>query len=230
MLYIVGTPIGNMEDLSIRQAQTITSAEIIVTEDTRSTGMLLKRIEELFHLNKHPSSRLISYYQEKEFEKLPEIISLLEEGKKMVLMSESGMPLISDPGYLLVKEVIKRKIPYTVIPGPTAVVTALAHSGFKLNHFTFFGFLPRKKGDVNKSLLKAKEVSLLLDHSPVVFYESANRLNETLLLLGAIAPDAQVCVCRELTKMYEEIMRGTPKELSEKRFRGEVVLVVSFSK
>ena len=146
----------------------------------------------------------------------------------MVLMSESGMPLISDPGYLLVKEVIKRKIPYTVIPSPTALVTALAHSGFKLNHFTFFGFLPRKKGDINKALLKAQEVSLLLDHAPVVFYESANRLNETLLLLDSIASNAQVCICRELTKMYEEIIRGTPKELSEKKFRGEIVLVVAF--
>lgn len=228
MLYIVGTPIGNMEDLSLRQAKVITSAEIIVTEDTRSTGMVLKRIEELFHLKKNPACRLISYYQEKEFEKLPEIISLLEEGKRMVLMSESGMPLVSDPGYLLVKEVIKRKIPNTVIPGPTAVVTALAHSGFKLNHFTFFGFLPKKKGDVNKALLKAKEVSVLLDGSPVVFYESANRLNETLLVLDTIAPDAQVCVCRELTKMYEEVMRGTPKELKEKKFRGEIVLVIAF--
>jgi len=228
MLYIVGTPIGNMEDLSIRQAKTITSAEIIVTEDTRSTGMVLKRVEELFGMKKKPECRLISYYQEKEFEKLPEIISLLEEGKEMVLMSESGMPLISDPGYLLVKEVIKRKIPYTVIPSPTALVTALAHSGFKLNHFTFFGFLPRKKGDINKALLKAQEVSLLLDHAPVVFYESANRLNETLLLLDSIASNAQVCICRELTKMYEEIIRGTPKELSEKKFRGEIVLVVAF--
>lgn len=228
MLYIVGTPIGNMEDLSLRQAKTITSAQVIVTEDTRSTGMVLKRIEELFGLKKHPECRLISYYQEKEFEKLPEIMLLLEEGKEVVLMSESGMPLISDPGYLLVKEVIKRNIPYTVIPGPTAVVAALAHSGFKLNHFTFFGFLPRKKGDVNKALLKAQEISLLLDHSPIVFYESANRLNETLLLLDTIAPSAQVCVCRELTKMYEEIMRGTPKELGEKKFRGEIVLVIAF--
>ena len=228
MLYIVGTPIGNMEDLSLRQAKAITSAEIIVTEDTRSTGMVLKRIEELFHLNKKPECRLISYYQEKEFEKLPEIISLLEEGKEMILMSESGMPLISDPGYLLVKEVIKRKIPYSVIPGPTALVTALAHSGFKLNHFTFFGFLPRKKGDINKALLKAQEVSLLLDHAPVVFYESANRLNESLLLLDAIAPTVTVCVCRELTKIYEEILRGTPKELSEMKFRGEIVMVISY--
>lgn len=228
MLYIVGTPIGNMDDLSIRQAKVITSSQIIVTEDTRSTGMVLKRIEELFGMKRNPECRLISYYQEKEFEKLPEIMLLLDEGKEVVLMSESGMPLVSDPGYLLVKEVIKKNIPYTVIPGPTAVVTALAHSGFKLSHFTFFGFLPRKKGDVNKALMKAKEVSLLLDHAPIVFYESANRLNETFLLLDAIASNAQVCVCRELTKMYEEIMRGTPKELSEKKYRGEIVLVVSF--
>lgn len=228
MLYIVGTPIGNMEDLSIRQAKTIASAQIIVTEDTRSTGIVLKRIEELFGMKRNPECRLISYYQEKEFEKLPEIICLLEEGREMVLMSESGMPLISDPGYLLVKEVIKRKIPYTVIPGPTAVVTALAHSGFKLNHFTFFGFLPRKKNDIVKTLQKSKDVSLMLGRSPVVFYESAKRLNETLLLLDGIAPSAQVCICRELTKMYEEIMRGTPKELSEKKFRGEIVLMIAF--
>ena len=111
MLYIVGTPIGNMEDLSLRQVKVITSAQIIVTEDTRSTGMVLKRIEELFGMRRNLECRLISYYQEKEFEKLPEIISLLEEGKEMVLMSESGMPLVSDPGYLLVKEVIKEKFP-----------------------------------------------------------------------------------------------------------------------
>jgi 16S rRNA (cytidine1402-2'-O)-methyltransferase len=126
------------------------------------------------------------------------------------------------------REVIKKNIPYTVIPGPTAALTALAHSGFKLNHFVFFGFLPKRKGEVKKSFLRAEKTSDLLDGAPTVFYESAKRIHETLMLLDTVAPNAKVCICRELTKMYEEIIRGSPKELCEMKFRGEIVLVIAF--
>src|SRR3989339_418424 len=224
MLYIVGTPIGNLEDTSLRQARTIASSDIILAEDTRSAHTLLEYIKKSFQLQ-ITALKIIPYYKEKEFERLPGIIEMLEDGKNISLISESGMPLISDPGYLLVQQAIRRGIPFTVIPGPTADITALVHCGFELKNYVFFGFLPKKKNDVIKTFEKARQVSLILDHGPVVFYESPNRINESLRVLDSIVPSVRVCVCRELTKKFEEVVRGIPKELSEKIYRGEIVLI-----
>lgn len=228
MLYIVGTPIGNLSDLSLRQAKTISSSAIILSEDTRSTGMLLKRIEELFGYRMDPQRKLISYYKDNEFEKLAFVLELLEQGNDIVLISQAGMPLISDPGYLLVREVIKKNLPYTVIPGPTAATTGLIHAGFPFSHFLFYGFLPKKRTDVKKALVQSMESTSGLDKCPCIYYESSARINETLLILDEIAPASDVCVCRELTKMHEESKRGRPGQLKDLSYKGEIVLIVSF--
>ncbi|HLL61398.1 MAG TPA: SAM-dependent methyltransferase, partial [Candidatus Nitrosocosmicus sp.] len=156
MLHIVGTPIGNLDDLSYRQAQTLGLADIILTEDTRSATAVLNKIPDLFGISLSPNQKLIPYYKEKEFEKLPQIIGWLEEDKNIALISESGLPLISDPGLLLIKTVIKKNIPYTVIPGPTAVTTSLLYSGFDPQNFMFLGFLPKKRNEICKIIEKIK--------------------------------------------------------------------------
>ncbi len=224
MLYIVGTPIGNLEDLSIRQAKTLTSVDVILAEDTRSAGILLKKIEEMFNLSVKSNQRFISYYKEKEFEKLPEVLELLEQNKNVALISESGMPLISDPGELLVREVIKRKLPFTVIPGPTAATTALVHSGFKANKFMFLGFMPKKESEILKLINKLKEFSKPDKDLVYIFYESPKRINKTLELLDKHVPNAEVVIARELTKKFEEVIRGNPKDLLNSTFKGEISL------
>lgn len=228
MFYIVGTPIGNIEDLSLRQAKIIAGADILLTEDTRTTGMLLIQIEKLFGFKKSETQQLISYYKEREFEKLPYVFELIEQGKNIALISESGMPLVNDPGWLLVHELTLKNIPFTVVPGPTAAITGLVHSGFKMQHFVYFGFLSKKPSEVKKTFQKAQSVSALLDHAPCIFYETSLRIQETLMCLNGLFPLSKVAVCRELTKKFEEITRGTPSELLNKTYRGEIVLIVSF--
>lgn len=229
MLYVVGTPIGNLEDISIRQARTIMSAEYILTEDSRTTGFLIEKISDLFPaLKRFPGQKLISYYKEKEFEKLPEILELVSEEKNIVLISESGMPLISDPGFLLVKTLIKKDIPFTVIPGPTAVTTAITCSGFNPNQFMFMGFISKKESEKLQSFNRMNEVSKILKDISFVFYESPNRLPQTLTTLALHYPDCQVVITRELTKKFEEVFRGTPTELLQREYKGEITLTIRF--
>lgn len=228
MLNIVGTPIGNLDDLSYRQAKTIAEAEIILTEDTRSTGYLLKKITELFTFTLNPKQRLISYYKEKEFEKLPQVMEWLEDEKNIVLISQAGMPIISDPGHLLMKTVIKRDIPYSIIPGPSAVTTALLHSGYKASEWMFIGFLPKKESEVKHILKKCQETQSLFEDAVFIAFESPNRLPETLKILNEVYPESEVTVTRELTKMYEAAVRGTPSELLKYTYKGEITLVFHF--
>ncbi len=226
MLYVVGTPIGNLNDLSLRQAQTLSSVDYILAEDTRSAKVLLKKIKELFKLPLNNNQVLISYYKEKEFEKLPEVLKLLKEDKNVALISESGMPLISDPGELLIKEVIKQNLPYTVVPGPNAALTALVHSGFNTNKFMFLGFLPRKESEIVKLIEKLKLFSQIDKDLVYIFYDSPMRINKTLEILERNVPQAEVVICRELTKKFEEITRGKPKELMKRTYKGEITLIV----
>lgn len=225
MLFIVGTPIGNLNDLSYRQAQTIASSDIILSEDTRSTGLLLIRIKQLFGFKVSPHLKLMSYYKEKEFEKLSEILEFLQEGKKVSLLSQSGMPLISDPGYLLVKKVIEKNLPFTVIPGPTAAATAVVHSGFNPSNFLFLGFLPKKTQEIKKLLQKTSILETL-----IVFYESPKRIQKTLGLLHDLFPNSSVSIGRELTKKFEEIIRGKPAELLKRTYKGELTVVLEGNK
>lgn len=228
MLYIVGTPIGNLRDLSLRQAETIYNARIILCEDTRSTVFLIQKIRELFGFGENKDRELISYYKEKEFEKLPRAVEALEDGKDIVLISQAGMPLISDPGFLLVREAIRRNIPYTVIPGPTAATTAVVQSGFPFRSYLFCGFLPKKESDIRKSLARSQRASQEAEQCLCVYYETSNRINATLEIIAEMYPEAQVCVCRELTKLHEESVRGTARELKSREFKGEIVLVVAY--
>lgn len=227
MLYIVGTPIGNLEDLSIRQAKTILSCRYILSEDTRSAGFLIGKMKELFNLPSHQHT-LISYYKEKEFEKLPEILDLLHENQDVALISEAGMPLISDPGLLLISRVIKENIPFTVIPGPTAVTTALVHSGFNSTHFLFLGFLPKKENEIKKVFERLIKINEIQKDVSYLFFDSPERIHATLSVLQNVYPTTQVCICRELTKKFEEVVRGTPEELQHREYKGELTIVLHF--
>lgn len=226
MLYIVGTPIGNLDDLSLRQAKTLASSDIILAEDTRSAQTLIQGIKSRFSVNFNSFQRLISYYKEKEFEKLPEVIQLLKEGKTISLISESGMPLISDPGYLLVKTIIKEKIPFTVIPGPSAITTSLIHSGFNPNEFMFLGFLPKKEHMMYRYIDRLKQIKTIYPEMTFVFYESAKRLKDSLQLIIVSGWDPDIVICRELTKKFEEVLRGKAKELLEKQYKGEITVLI----
>lgn len=228
MLYLVGTPIGNLEDLSYRQAKTILTADIILAEDTRSAETLISAAERLFKLKRNQQSIIVSYYKEREFEKLPYILSLLEEGKKVALISEAGMPVISDPGGLLAHHCRTHGIPFTVVPGPTSITTALALAGNTSHTWTYLGFLPKKPNDIKRLVEKLMLVPIFdkKDHVFVAF-DSPDRFNNTMKIFAEVIPTAHISVCRELTKMYEEVLVGTPAELVNKQIRGEIVLIIS---
>ncbi len=225
MLYIVSTPIGNLDDLSIRQAKILASSDIILAEDTRSAKILLDAIKGHFKL--HVTCSIIwSYYKEKEFEKLPEIIDLLKQEKKIALISEAGSPLISDPGYLLVKSCIQRNIPITVIPGPSAVTTALTYSGFNPQEHMFLGFFPKKESQLLQLINRLKQIKTIFPGMVFVFYESPLRINETLKCFIASRWEPEIIICREMTKKFEEIIREPINELIKKDYKGEITVVI----
>jgi len=219
MLYLVGTPIGNLQDLSLRQAKTILTADVILAEDTRSAETLISAAERLFTMERN---------QEREFEKLPYILELLVEGKNIALISEAGMPLISDPGGLLASHCRKKNIPFTVIPGPSSVTTALALAGTTAHTWTYLGFLPRKENELRKLIGKMKQVPSFGKNDHVfIAFESPERFVDTMKVLARTNPTASITVCREMTKMYEEVLTGTPAELAKNKLRGELVLIIS---
>ncbi len=226
MLSILATPIGNLEDISIRMARVLVEAEVILAEDIRSVRNLIDKISEVFGLIPPFSQQIWSYYKEVEFEKLSDVIQLLKEEKNVCLISEAGTPVISDPGFLLIHHVIKRQLPYTVIPGPSAVTTSLLHSGFNPERFMFEGFLPKRESAIKKSIGKWKKVKELYPEMVISFFESPHRINETLSILEEYFPEAKIAICRELTKMHEEIHRGTASELKDKQYKGELTVVL----
>ncbi len=226
MLFIVATPIGNLEDLSLRAAKILANSDITLAEDTRSYLKLKRSIEDLFRIKINKEQEVISYYKEVEAEKLPVILNLLKQGKQVSLISESGTPLINDPGLLLVKTVIQEQIPFTFIPGPTAFVSAVVFSGFGFKEVVFLGYFPKKK--INKFLLKIKETALNLKSPVFVFYESPHRIKKTVKTLLEFFKDRiSICLCRELTKRFEERIFIDYKEDLEKIVeRGEYTVVV----
>jgi len=226
MLNIVGTPLGNLNDLSLRQAQTIASADLILAEDTRSAGYLIQAIKERFNLSFNQNQRLISYYKEKEFQLLPKVLEWLNADLNLVLISESGMPLISDPGYLLVQTCIKKNLPITIIPGATALTTALVYSGFNPQHFCFLGFFPKKQSHLFQSINRMKQIKGIDKEMVFIFYESPKRINETLKTINEVYPEAEICIARELTKKFEEIVHGKANDLKERSFKGEITVVI----
>jgi len=218
ILYIVPTPIGNLKDITLRALEILRSVDLIMAEDTRKSGILLKHYQ--------ISKPLKSYHNFNEHRQLDRVINLLIEGKSLALISDAGTPLVSDPGYLLVREAINKEIPVQTLPGPIALVPALINSGLPTDKFVFEGFLPHKKG--RRSRMEA----LVNEDRTIIFYESPHRLLKTLNQLAEhLGELRQAAVSREISKVYEETIRGSLKFLigyySEKKVKGEIVIVVA---
>ena len=220
MLVLAATPIGQVTDAPPRLASELASADVIAAEDTRR----LKRL--LTDLDVTPAGRVVSYFEGNESARTPYLLSLLEEGNRVVLVTDAGMPSVSDPGYRLVAACVAAGVPVTAVPGPSAVLTALAVSGLPVDRFCFEGFLPRKGGE------RARRLAPLADEARrMVFFEAAQRTQAALAAMAsAFGPDRAAAVCRELTKTHEEVRRGPLASLVEwaaDEVRGEVTIVVT---
>ena len=212
-LVVCPTPIGNLEDVTLRVLSALREADVVACEDTRRTRVLLDRYG--------VSARLVSYHEHNEQRRTPELVSRMRAGEVVALASDAGMPLVSDPGYVLVRGCVAAGLQVEVLPGPSAAIAALVASALPADSWRFAGFLPRKKGEL-RELLAAPGGTL-------VAFESPRRVPATLELLAELDPAREVAVCRELTKAHEEVVRGSAAELA-KRYsgappRGEVVLV-----
>ena len=218
MLYVIATPIGNLGDITLRALEILKSVDLIAAEDTRHSGILLKH----FGIKKP----FISYHEHNEAMRTAELVERLTSGENIALITDAGMPGLSDPGLRFVRECIKREVSFTIIPGPSSILTALVGSGFSTDKFCFRGFLPVKSGQRERELRAAVE-----RHETVIFFESPYRLTKTLAACIDIMPDRQLCVARELTKKFEEFRRGKSGELlahyEAHPPKGEIVLVIS---
>lgn len=218
MLSLVATPIGNLGDITLRALETLKAAHIIACEDTRHSGNLLRH----FEIHKP----LVSYHEHNEARRTAELIEELATGKDVAVISDAGLPGISDPGHRLLAACIERGLPYTIIPGPSAVLTALIGSGFSADAFYYGGFLPVKSGGRERDLLAAADRK-----ETTIFFESPHRLLKTLAVCAQGFPTRRLCVARELTKQFEEFRLGTGPDLlahySAKPVKGEIVFLVS---
>jgi 16S rRNA (cytidine1402-2'-O)-methyltransferase len=213
-LVVCPTPIGNMDDVTPRVREALVSADYVACEDTRRTGTLLDR------LGIRPAPRLVSNHEGNETTRATELAQRIERGARVALVSDAGMPAISDPGYRLIRTCIDRDLDVEVLPGPSAVPVALVASGLPTDRWRFEGFLPRRAGEMER-VLRSTET--------VVAFESPRRVSESLAALAAIAPDRPAAVCRELSKLHEEVLRGTLAELARRMqgdVKGEIVLVI----
>src|SRR2546430_12946349 len=218
MLYVVATPIGNLGDITLRAIETLKSVDVVAAEDTRRSGMLLK------HLGiKKP---FISYHEHNEATRTTELVERLARGENVALITDAGTPALSDPGLRLIRECIKREVPFTIIPGASSILAALVGSGFSTEKFCFRGFLPVKSGRRERELRSAAQ-----REETTIFFESPYRLTKTFAACTDIMPDRQLCVARELTKKFEEFRRGTASELlahyEAHPPKGEIVLIIS---
>lgn len=216
-LYIVSTPIGNLEDISSRAIETLQNSDLILCEDTRTSSVLLSHYQV-----KKP---LESYHSHNENEKINSIIQKLKTGKNISLISDSGTPGISDPGSKLIKACIDEGITISPIPGPSALMTALVVSGFEIKSFYFEGFIPQKKGRQTK----LKEICLRKEMT--VFYESPFRIKKLINELVELSPNREIALCRELTKKFEEVIRGRVIDIKKKiesiKLKGEFTVVIN---
>lgn len=215
MLYVVATPIGNLQDITIRAIECLRDVDYIAAEDTRHALKLLNR-----YSIKKP---LISYYYPREREKLPVILKLLKEGKKVALITKAGTPCIADPGMLLVRRALEEKIEVHPIPGPSAIVSSLSVSGIQADSFIFLGFLPKRS---SKRLKLLREVSNL--PFSIVIFEAPERINKTLDEIASIMGNRKITITRELTKVFEEISHGFVDDIriSRKNWKGEITIVI----
>jgi 16S rRNA (cytidine1402-2'-O)-methyltransferase len=218
MLYIVGTPIGNLSDITQRALEVLKSADVIAAEDTRHSGNLLRH----FGIQKP----LISYHEHNEAMRSEELAERVAAGEMVALITDAGMPSLSDPGARLIRKCIERDLPFTIAPGPSSILTALIGSGFSIGQFCFRGFLPVKSGQRERELRAAAERK-----ETSIYFESPYRLTKSLAVCATIMPDRLLCVARELTKKFEEFRRGTAAELlshyESKSPKGEITLVIA---
>lgn len=221
ILYVVATPIGNLDDLTLRALNVLKSADAVACEDTRETLKLLNH----YHIKK----RLISYFHPKEKQKLPLIISLLNKGKNIALVSDAGTPGLSDPGFPLVREALNHKIKIIPIPGPSAVTAALPVSGLPTHRFLFLGFPPVKKTAIRKLLTSLKD-----EPSTLVFYLPTRKIPNFLKYINDVLGAREIVIAREMTKVYEQFIRGTSKEILDNidslTLKGETTLLIQGSK
>jgi len=218
ILFIVSTPIGNREDITLRALRILKEVDLIAAEDTRHTGLLLKR----FGIE----TSLSSYFEGNELRKRDLILSRLKQGDRVALVSDAGTPGISDPGFRLIQLAIENQIPVVPVPGPSAVITALSVSGLPTDAFLFKGFLPHKstkRRGMLEQLEKARET--------IIFYESPHRILDTLKDISDILGDREIVLARELTKIYEEVLRGRVSDIQGqiigRKMKGEITLVIS---
>jgi 16S rRNA (cytidine1402-2'-O)-methyltransferase len=218
MLYVVATPIGNLGDITLRALEVLKSADVIAAEDTRHSGILLKHYQ--------IAKPFVSYHEHNEAMRAEQLAERLAAGENVALITDAGMPGLSDPGARLIRKCIERDLPYTIVPGVSAILTGLVGSGISMDRFCFRGFLPVKSGQRERELRAAAD-----REETSVFFESPYRILKTLAACLEVMPDRQLCVARELTKKFEEFRRGTPAELlahyEAHPAKGEITLVIS---
>jgi 16S rRNA (cytidine1402-2'-O)-methyltransferase len=217
VLYLVGTPIGNLGDLSDRARETLAAVALVAAEDTRRTGRLLRSLD--------IRTPLVSMFEGNENERAAEMVERLDAGQDVAVVTDGGMPSVSDPGFRIVRRAVERGIEVRVVPGPSAAIAALVLSGLPTDRFSFEGFLPRRPGDRGRRLRALRH-----DTRTIVFFESARRVRTLLREIGGALGDRRVAVCRELTKLHEEVVRGTVAEvlttIGDRELKGEVTVVV----
>lgn len=218
MLSLVPTPIGNLRDITLRALDVLKTADLILCEDTRRTQKLLTAYD--------IEKPLMSFHEHNSKDRVRAVVSKLQAGEKIALVSDAGMPLVSDPGFELVHEVIKLKLPVEVLPGASAAMTGLVASGLAVDSFSFFGFLPQKSAQRKKEILKLEG-----REETLIFYESPYRIGQVLQDLADVLGEREAAVAREMTKKFEEITRGMLPELvkkfTSKKILGEIVIVVA---
>lgn len=213
-LTVCPTPIGNMDDITRRVRDALVEADYIACEDTRRTGRLLEKMEI------SPRPRLVSNHEGNEASRATELVKRIERGDRIALVSDAGMPAVSDPGYRLIRACIDRGLEIVVLPGPSVVPVALVASGLPSDRWRFEGFLPKRAGEMERVLNSTETV---------VAFESPRRISKTLAALAAIAPEREAALCREMTKLHEEVSRGTLSDLALRfkgEVKGEIVLVI----
>jgi 16S rRNA (cytidine1402-2'-O)-methyltransferase len=218
MLYVIATPIGNLGDITMRALEILKEVDLVAAEDTRHSGILLKRYE--------IDKPLISYHEHNEAMRTAQLAERLAAGEKIALITDAGTPGLSDPGARLIRECIKRELPFTIVPGPSSLPTALVGSGFSSERFFFGGFLPVKSGQRERELRAAAS-----REETSIYFESPYRLTKTLKASIDILTERQLCIARELTKKFEEFRHGTAAELvahyEAHPPKGEIVLLIS---
>lgn len=232
-LFIVSTPIGNLEDITIRAIKTLFSVDIIACEDTRRTGLLLQELRKhhssiLLHSAILPTPKLVRFDDRAENQTTPKLIEEIKKGHNVALVSDAGTPLISDPGYMLVSQALKRGVKTVSIPGSSAVLASLASAGLPADKFTFLGYPPEKKSHRIKLFNHLLSIRRYIN-STFVFYCASHKLQATLREMREVLGDIDISICRELTKVHEEVWRGklSAAETYFQNPKGELVILIS---